>query len=292
VKQLLATMSVALLAAPLGCAQQGMGDYLEVFIAKVRPEKRADFDSINRKVAEANRKAKGDYWMGMEVVFGEGNTVQFVSPRQGYAAIDAASNAFMNAIKEAYGPGGMPKMMTDFNSTVVSTRSEIRRRRWDLSVNTPADADAYNKIVGEARWLRTIQIRVREGHEAGFEERVKEAKAALEKGSKWTYFVSNVIAGSPGTTYYVTTLQPSFAAFDSAPKLPELMGQDAFATWQKGVAEDEISSETIIMRMIPELSNAPEEVVKVAPDFWRPKRAATAATKPMPKPTETAKVGQ
>ena len=288
-KQLLAILFVALLVPLLVPAQENMmGDYLDVMIVKVRPEKRADFDAINRKIADANRKAKGDYWTAMQVEYGENNTVQFVSPRPSYAAIDAGFSAFLSAIQQAYGPGGVPKMMADFNSTLLSSRSELRRRRWDLTVNPPADAAAYNQLVGGARWLRTIQVRVRNGREADFEERIKEVKAALEKGSKWTFFVSQVIAGAPGNTYYVTTLQPSLAAFDAAPKLPELMGQEAYATWVKAVAEDEITSETMLMRMLPELSHAPEDIVKVAPEFWQPK-GAVSARNTKPKPVETAK---
>jgi hypothetical protein len=162
-----------------------------------------------------------------------------------------------------------------------------RRRRWDLGVNTPTDADAYNRYVGEARWLRTIQVRVKNGREADFEDRAKEAKAAIEKGSKWVFFFPQVIAGAPGSIYYVTTLQPSMAAFDSAPKLPELMGHDSYATWAKAVAEDEITSETIWLRTMPEFSNVPEEIAKVAPDFWRPKHSA-ANLNLIPKPVETA----
>jgi hypothetical protein len=270
-----------------------MGDYLEVLVAKVRPEKRADFDAINRKVAEANRRAKGDSWLAMEVEYGEGNTIQFTSPRQNYAAIESAFAAFLGAIKEAYGPGGVPKMEQDFNNTIVSSHSEIRRRRWDLSVNGPKDAEAYNKIVGEARWLRTIQIRVRMGREADFEERVKEAKAAFEKGNEsWSVFVSQVIAGAPDNTYYVTSLQPSLAAFDSAPKLRQLMGEETFASWQKAIGEDTITSEVMLMRMLPELSNVPEEITNVAPSFWKPKPKAVAAARPKPTPVETAKAGQ
>lgn len=287
--KLLAAISLALLATPCAHPQGMTGDYLDIFIVKVRPEKRADFDAIGRRIADANRKAKGDFWTAMSIEYGENNTVQFVSPRSSYAAIDSGMTAFMSAIKAAYGPGGVPKMTADVNSTILSSRSEIRRRRSDLSVNPPTEADSYNKLIGETRWLRTIKVSVRNGREADFEERAKEAKAALEKGSKWVYFVSQVIAGSSGNTYYVTTLQPSLAAFDSAPKLPELMGQESFATWMKALAEDEITSETILMRMIPELSNAPEEIVKVAPGFWQPKRTA-AAVPHMPKQAETATV--
>jgi hypothetical protein len=76
------------------------------------------------------------------------------------------------------------------------------------------------------------------------------------------------------------------AAFDSAPKLPELMGKDSYATWAKAVAEDEITSETTLLRIMPEVSNVPEEIAKVAPDFWHPKHSA--ALKLMSKPVETA----
>src|SRR5436305_12039499 len=114
-----------------------MSDYLDVLIVKVRPEKRADFDTVSRRIAEANRKAKGDSWIAMDVQYGEGNTVQFVSQRQNFAAIGSGMTAFMNSISTAYGAGGVAKMMADFNSTVLSSRSEIRRRRWDLTVNPP-----------------------------------------------------------------------------------------------------------------------------------------------------------
>src|SRR5690348_16779671 len=197
-----AAIFVALLATSLTTAQQTMGgDYLDVTVFKIRPEKRAEFDAVARRIAEANRKGKGDFWTAMEVVYGENNTMQIVSPRQNYAAIDSASAAFMNAIKEGYGPGGVSKMMADFNNTILSSRSEIRRRRWDLSVNPPTDAGGYNKLIGETRWLRTIRINVKNGREADFEERAKEAKAAIEKGSKWVFFISQVIAGSPGNVY-------------------------------------------------------------------------------------------
>lgn len=290
-KQLFTAMSLALLATPLAQAQAMMGDYLDVFIVKVRPEKRADFDAIARRIADANRKAKGDSWIAMQVEYGENNTVQFTSQRQNYAAIDSGMTAFMNAIKAAYGPGGVPKMMADFNNTILSSRSEIRRRRGDLTVNPPSDADGYSKLIGEARWLRSIQVRVKNGREADFEERAKDAKAAIEKGSKWVFFISQVIAGAPGSTYYITTAQPSLAAFDSAPKLPELMGQEAYTNWVKAVAEDQITSETILMRIMPELSNPPEQIVKVAPDFWQPKRAVSTL-RLMPNPTGISKASQ
>ena len=279
-KRLLATASFALLLTPLAFAQaQMMGEYLDVFKVKIRPEKRAEFDTINKKVADANRKAKGDFWLASQQEYGEVNTVQFTSTRANYAAVESGMTAFMNSIKEAYGPGGLPKMMADFNSTIVSGRAEIRRRRWDLSSNPPAGPDEYYKIVGHARWLRTIEIRAQNGHEEDIEARLKQAKSAIEKGSKWSSFVSQTAVGGPGLVYYISTLQPSRAAFDSAPKLPELMG-DEYAGWMKGISEDAASIETVMMRILPELSNPPEAVANADPDFWHPNRTVAGERAP------------
>ena len=264
-------------------------DYLDIFIVNVKPDKRADFDIVSRKIADANRKAKGDAWMAAEVGYGQGDTVYFISTRKDYAAIDSAQTAFMSAIKEAYGPGGMKKMETDFSNTITSTRSEIRRRRWDLTINVPKDADAYTKMVGEARWLRTLRVVVRPGHEPDFEEAVKQAKSALEQSNpSWTYLVSQTVAGEPGSVYYVSTLQPSLAAFDSSPSLRKIFGDEAFVKWEKAAADYETTAETMLLRFLPELSNAPEDIVKASPDFWRPK----PMTAVKPKPAEPAKTGQ
>lgn len=65
------------------------------------------------------------------------------------------------------------------------------------------------------------------------------------------------------------------------------MGPESYPTWAKAVAEDEITSETIVMRMIPELSNVPAEIAKVAPDFWQPKHSASAVHN-MPESVNTA----
>ncbi len=282
--RILATLSLAAFAIT---APAQTSDLLDVFEAKVKPEKRADFDAIARKVAEANRKAKGDNWITVQNEYGEGNTVYFISTRQNHAAIEQGFKAFMGAINEAYGPGGARKFEQDFNTTVSSTRAELRRRRWDLSANVPSEPAGLAKLIGEGRWLRTTMVRVRQGHQSDFEEAAKAAKAAFEKGSpSWTVLVSQTIAGAPGVNYYLTSVQPTLAAFDTAPSLSKLMGDEDFAKWQKGNAEHILVTETRYMRFLPELSNAIDEIAKVSPEFWRPKMAAARAKS---KPAESAK---
>lgn len=288
-KRFLATLSLGLFACSLLPAQ--MGDYLDIFVVQVKPDKRADFDAIGRKIVEANRKPKGDRWLAMENTYGTGNVVSFVSHRANYAAIDQASKDFMSALNEALGPAGAKKLFQDFNTTVISTRSELRRRRWDLSSNAPKDDAAYAKLVGSARWIRTLEVHVKPGHDAEFAEQAKQVKTAYESGaSSWNIFASQTVAGDRGGTYYFSTLEPSLEAFDSAPDLRKLMGNEAFESWAKSTADTVAFSETRIMRLVPELSNPPDDIAQTALDFWRPKPVAVINAKP--KPAQVAKATQ
>ncbi len=49
---------------------QQPSSYLDVFVVKVRPEKRAAFDAIIKKMADANRDNNGDTWLTAETVYG------------------------------------------------------------------------------------------------------------------------------------------------------------------------------------------------------------------------------
>jgi antibiotic biosynthesis monooxygenase (ABM) superfamily enzyme len=168
-----------LLAAPVPVHAQG--DYLDVYIAKVKPDKTADFNSIARKMADANRRFNGDRWLAMGSLYGEGNTFVFASIRQDYAEADKANDAFLNALNKAYGKEAAEKMLRDWDSSLVSSRTELRRRRFDLSRKIPGNAEAYSKLIGESRVLRTIAVHVRPGHIADFEALLKEAKEAGER---------------------------------------------------------------------------------------------------------------
>ncbi|MBI3665952.1 MAG: hypothetical protein HY236_06965 [Acidobacteria bacterium] len=56
-----------LFAAAAFAQMQGFySGYLDIAVVKVRPEKRAEFDAINKKMADANRKNKGDNWIASE----------------------------------------------------------------------------------------------------------------------------------------------------------------------------------------------------------------------------------
>ncbi len=159
------------LAAPV--AVHAQGDYLDVFIVKVKPEKTADFLTLARKYADANRRFNGDRWLASQALYGEGGVYQFTSTRKDYADTDKATEAFMLAANKAFGKEAAQKMNQDFDSCLVWSRSELRHRRWDLSRKAPKDADAYAKLIGESRLLRTTAVHIRPGHVLDFEALMK-----------------------------------------------------------------------------------------------------------------------
>jgi hypothetical protein len=247
-------------------------EFLDVYIAKVRPEKRAEFDAINKKMADANRRNKGDTWIAMETVYGESNTVSFISTRHSYADAEKGEDAFIAALNKALGQAGAEKLEQDFNSTLVGSRVEFRRRRWDLSANVPADPASLLKLVGQSRWLRTAVVHVRPGHVLEVEAHLKELKAALEKANPpQLTLVSQAVAGQSGTVFYVTAPEGSLGGFDRRTPTPQLLGEEGYQRFLKIFAESVEGTETVINHFLPELSNPPAEVTTAAPDFWTPK---------------------
>ena len=271
-------IAVVLLGAlAVGQAQQAQESYLDVFTVQVKPDKRADFDAIGRKVAAANRQNKGDTWIAMETAYGPGDRVTFVSTRNSYGEVESAMGAFMGALQKTYGKPATDKLFQDLGQCTVSSRSEIRRRRWELSSNAPSDPAALSKLLAESRWLRMNVVHVRPGQIATFEALLKDLKTAREKANPpLTVLVSQAVAGQEGTVFYISTLQSSLAGFDAIPPIQQTLGEDGYAKFLKMNAEAVSGTETVINRFLPELSNAPEQVASIAPEFWRPKSTVAA----------------
>ena len=269
---------VVCLAAPV--AVQAQGDYLDVYTVKVKPEKVADFQALTKKWADANRRYDGDRWLALETVYGEGNVYVFTSTRKDYADVGTTEAAAMLAANKAFGKEAAQKMGQEFNSCLVWSRSELRRRRWDLSRKPPTDPDAYAKFIGESRLLRTTAVHIRSGHVPDFEALLKNTKEAGEKNpNTQTVFVSQVVEGSKGATFYISTLRSSFGGFDHNPTTREILGEEGFKKFQQISADTVETAESTLYRFAPDISNPPEEVAKVAADFWRPKATMAATTK-------------
>ncbi len=267
------------LAAPV--AVRAQGEYLDVLTVKVKPEKLTDFQALTKRFAEANRKFNGDRWLALQSVYGEANVYQFTSVRKDYADIDKANEAEMIAANKGLGKEGAQKLEQDFNTCIVWSRSELRRRRWDLSRKAPQDAEAYAKLIGESRLLRTTAVHIRPGHVPDFEALMKDTKEAGEKNPDTaTVFVSQVIEGGKGAIFYVSTLRSSMAGFDHNPTTKEILGEEGFKKFQQISADAVEVADSTLYRFDPAISNPPEEVAKVAMDFWHPKAVIVAAAKP------------
>jgi len=279
-----ALVVVVCLATPV--AVHAQGDYLDVYIVKVKPEKLADFQALTKKWIDANRRFNGDHWIAMETVYGDGNVFQFTSVRQDYADVDKVNEAVMNAANKTFGKEIADKMGRDFQNCLVWSRSELRRRRWDLSRKAPTDPATYAKFIGESRVLRTNAVHVRPGHVPEFEALMKEAKEAGEKAANaQPLFVSQVVEGSKGPTFYVTSLRTSLGGFDKNPTIRDILGEEGFKKFQQVNAESVDHTESTLFRFSPELSNPPEEVATVAADFWHPKAAMAASASKAKAPT-------
>ena len=274
-------MLAGILAAPI--AAQMQEGYLDVDIAKVKMGKRSEFDSISKRMVEINRKNKGDTWLAYQVMYGEPNTISFVSTRTSYGAAEQGMKVFEGALTKAVGAAGMQKMFGDWDATVESERTELRLRRWDLSASAPADAAAYAQLVGQARYLRTAIVHTRPGKALDYEAQLRLNKSAQERVNPGiASLVSQGVAGQQPGVFYITTFLKSLGDLDNIKPLQEVLGS-SYARYQNAVAESVTGVEIVIARFLPELSNPPDEVVAVDAKFWRP------APPPPPKPAEAKK---
>ena len=149
-RTLFGIVASTLLFSLVALAQPEAG-YFDIGIAKVKPEKRAECDAIMKRMVDANRLHKGDAWTTSETIYGDFNTVYFVSLRRSYAEAEQGFDAFFSALaKAAGGPAGGAKMWQEFNNCVSSYRAEFRVRRLDLSSNAPADQAGLVKLIGQS----------------------------------------------------------------------------------------------------------------------------------------------
>src|SRR5258708_35766201 len=223
----LALVDVGCLAVRVFVHAQGC--CLGVYIVRAPPERLPAFLALTTKRIDANRRFNGDRWIAMETLYGDGNVFQFTSTRQDYAEIDRENEAAMSAAIKAFGKEIADKMERDFQNCLVWSRSELRRRRWDLSRKAPTDPATYAKFIGESRVLRTTAVHVRPGRTGDFEALLKEAKEAGEKAANTQpLMVSPVIEGGKGSTFYITSLRSSLSGFDHNPTMRDILGEEGY----------------------------------------------------------------
>jgi hypothetical protein len=260
---------VCLAAYVAGTARaQSLPVYLDLSRSQVRGEKSKEYEDAIHKIIEVNRKYKGDRWIALTTEYGETGTYLFSSSRDSMAAIETGGDAFMKAIKEGMGPLG-DKMMRDLGAW-STFRSELRRRRWDLSVHPPTDAAGLATLVGQSRWIRTLRLDVRPGWALDYVQSWKGFQHELEKVSPpVTALVSESVTGTPAI--FVGVYYKSMADMDvEVASVQKALTSTAYLNLSKVTASAVDKSMWEIHRVRPDLSNPPDEVLNADPAFWKP----------------------
>jgi hypothetical protein len=271
----------ALAVTALLASAQEQPKYVDVTTVKVRPDRYGAFQGLARQIADANRKHKGDLFVGAEVVYGDGFMYRFFSIRNDFASIQTGMDKFRGALVEEMGLEGMMKFWDQMGATVQEVSGEIWVRRPDLSVNAPSDDAAYAKMWASARWMRQIRTRVKPGRAADWEKHLKFLGAAISKSpAKIPYLVASAGPGLKPGFYSATSIVSSLADLDKMPPVRELMGEDEYERYSAALRDLVMDSEVVTLsRIVPEMSVMPEAVTSLAPEFWNPKPHRAAAAK-------------
>ena len=82
---------IGLLSLGSAARSQAQAGYLDVYIAKLKPEKASEAEAIAKKITDANRHNNGDRVLVEQPVFGDPYTLIFVTQRESYADVDRAT---------------------------------------------------------------------------------------------------------------------------------------------------------------------------------------------------------
>ena len=140
--------------------------------------------------------------------------------------------------------------------------------------------------LSQMRYLEISTYHVRPGHDAEWTELVKMVKAAYEKAvpdAHWGTY--HGVYGAAGGTFLVLTARKTLAEVDRAfneddPQFVAAMGEEGMKKLSELVRVSVASSEHQLYAFNPRMSYVPEEWIKGAPDFWKPKTVKAPAAKP------------
>ena len=262
-------------------AAQSRPEYLDIMQVKVRPDKTKDYEDGIKKLADVNRKHQGDRWIALSTEYGDAGTLMFSSSRDNLAAIESSYTVFEKAMKEGLGPAG-DKLMRDLTSWSASVHTEIRHRRWDLSVNAPSSAADLLKVVAESRWIRMYKADIKPGRNFDYIEAWKPFQAELAKlDPPVTVLVSESVTGTPAL--FVGVYLKSLAEADAqGAAVQKALASPAYANLTRVGTDALVMSSWEFLRIRPELSCAPDALVSMDTAFWKPKPMPAAAPKPRP----------
>ncbi|HTM23676.1 MAG TPA: hypothetical protein VL225_00700 [Vicinamibacterales bacterium] len=253
-------------------------NYLQITIEEVKVGHDDDHSKLEAGWPAAFEKANSPYYgMGMVAMTGAPQA-WFLTPYDSNKAIGESLRA--NADDPVLS-AELSRLARADTVHITNARNIMLRARKDLSHGAFPD-------VGKQRFYEITLFRVRSGHEQQFEEVAKAYGAAAGRAAPDTsYRVYEVVAGSPGPTFYVISSVVSHAEIDKefsdGDATMKAFTKDEMALMQKFSTDGLINSETQRFRVDPNMCYVPKDVRASDPAFWnRKKPAAKTTTAPQP----------
>lgn len=242
---------------------------------EVKVGRNTDHEKIEAGWPAAYEKAKSPYYYLALVSITGANEAWYVSSYESHAALaDSMKREDSDPVLSAE-----LARLSRADAEVLSNLRVIQARaRTDLTYGAFPN-------VGKARFFEISWLRVRPGHEAGFEAAAKAYRSATQRAApNASYRVYEVIAGAVGPTYLVFSSVEGFAEFDqvtaSGDKVMKSFTPEEGATLQRFFTEGLINFETHRFRLNPVMSYVPKETRAQDPDFWMPKKPAAKPSEP------------
>jgi hypothetical protein len=251
---------------------------------KVKQDKVGEFGEIARRIADANRRGKGDNWTAYTDFYGTDQYVAMASIRPSLDAIEPGMNKFMGSLKEVMG-FNPERFFAETAKLLESSGSELRRRLLDLSWGVK-DTQDWMSHMAKAAYIGTVTIKVKPGRILDAEKQLIMVKeAASNKEGQAAASVTQVMFGGSIGTFYITVPMESLADISKMGGARNILGEEAYRTYSQMAAENYISAEYTLRRAVPAWSNPPASYLESNPKLWTVK--PVAAAKPKPATTET-----
>jgi len=245
-------------------------------------------------------------------------TREFVKPGKAGMAHDKAEDAFVDAMRRAKWPTyylGMNSLSGKSRALFLTWYDSFEAWQKDgdatqknaalslaLDRASMADGELLESIdqgvfyfreemslrprpdLSQMRYLEATVFHVRPGHDKEWTEGVTLVKTAYEKavpGAHWGMFEQ--IYGGDGGTYLLLTSHKSLAEIDQAfaeyKQFEAALGEEGMKKLDELSAASVESSQQQLFAFNPHMSYVKDEWIKADPGFWKPKAAATSATK-------------
>ncbi len=237
-----------------------------------RPGKASERRKIEVAISRAcDQLAVPNSWIDLESISGPPEALSF-DPFDSFEQID---NAFVEWGRIFATRPEIGRLQEELQSLVAAERTIIAVRRDDLGYR-PQSID-----FSKSRFMRVLEVRLNPGHEGDFVEAFRDlsgAYEAIKANTPWVVYQVNV--GMPSPTFIVflplRALKQNDDLLDWRHSLREVGGEEAAQRTDQIARESYLSTESNLYALSPETSHVSKDFAEGDPEFWSPRKPATA----------------